>query len=83
MHKILVRHSQTLPQVYLGLPAQCIQPGAVHELAQGAVGLGGVIVDVALALALALALAGLYCSNGVECKTGVYSAHVQHNVDIK
>lgn len=41
MHKILVRHSQTLPQVYLGLPAQCIQPGAVHELAQAAVGLGG------------------------------------------
>ena len=77
MHKILVRHSQTLLQVYLGLPAQCIQPGAVHELAQGSVGLGGVIVDVALALA------GLYCSNGVECKTGVYSAHVQHNVDIK
>ena len=77
MLEVLVGQSQTLLQVDLGFPAQCIQAGAVHQLAQGAVGLGGVIVDVALALA------GLYCSNGVECKTGVYSAHVQHNVDIK
>jgi hypothetical protein len=68
MHKILVRHSQTLPQVYLGLPAQCIQPGAVHELAQGAVGLGGVVSS--------LAAGGHFCERcgtnaGMLSKTGL------------
>ena len=46
--EILVSSSQTGFQTDLGLPTECIQPVAVHELSGGAVGFGGVKVDKAL-----------------------------------
>ncbi len=44
----MIRGDKPCFQAHLGLPAECIQPAALHEFAGGSVGFAGVKVDDAL-----------------------------------